>query len=815
MNNLFLDDNKIMDFELLSDRSIKNYFYSNIVIYYVLEGTLTLSSCDETFELKSGDYILMNAFQRHSYKTADHTLAVGFIISVSELSKYYDLNNIEFRCNSLLETEVSNERMKRLLSACVNHYYGKRAQNGRTLVHLNSIYYQIIEVLVSDFSVYITNEEQSLTGGSDENRMNDIINYIHLNYKMPISLSDLAEKFYMSTAYLSRYIKKKLGQNFGDYLAGVRLEFAVNELEQEEKSMTKIALDNGFPNIASFNKKFKEQYGMTPKSYRDKIRNQAKEQEQSQVRQTASDSINNDVEYRLMDYFEHSEDIESGKNEEIVTQIEVDNRLYQKLQKKWCKLINVGRIVTLLRGDIQEHLIYLKQNLNIEYVRLWDLYDEEMKLNINSPDGRHNFSKLDKIIDFLVTHHMRPYFELGFKPIILMLTNRESLINEPRKILFKNNSEYQHFLNSMMIHFVNRYGMQEVSKWYFEQWCDPRLLAEHGKAYFETFDTAYRSIKNVVPEAHVGGAYDRDYELLTFEALVKQWHTRKILPDFISMYCYLMTEKWSDYDSHVRYVADDSASLTYQRLKMRKEIMEAYDMHMPIIVSEWNMTVVNRNVINDSCAKATFIMDMLMHIYEYVDMVGYWFGTDLFVETEESPNLLDGCCGLLSYHGICKPAFYAMEFMNRQEEYLLRQDKDLMISANGYDNYNIVCANHKELDIQYYMQDENELEIERIPMLFKDTARKRINIKINHVHNGLYYVKTRSLSPKWGSVQDEWYRMGLVKNLSEQDIEYLRRISTPKISFYECNVANGTLELSVSMDAHEIQAIHIFRQLQE
>ena len=84
MNNLFLDDNKIMDFELLSDRSIKNYFYSNIVIYYVLEGTLTLSSCDETFELKSGDYILMNAFQRHSYKTADHTL----------LSVYQNCQNI-------------------------------------------------------------------------------------------------------------------------------------------------------------------------------------------------------------------------------------------------------------------------------------------------------------------------------------------------------------------------------------------------------------------------------------------------------------------------------------------------------------------------------------------------------------------------------------------------------------------------------------------------------------------------------------------------------------------------------------------------
>ena len=204
-----------------------------------------------------------------------------------------------------------------------------------------------------------------------------------------------------------------------------------------------------------------------------------------------------------------------------------------------------------------------------------------------------------------------------------------------------------------------------------------------------------------------------------------------------------------------------------------------------------------------------------MRVYEFVDMIGYWFGTDLFVETEESPNLLDGCCGLISYHGICKPAFYAMDFMNRQEEYLLGQDKDIMISANGYDNYNIVCANHKDFDIQYYMQEENQLQIDKIPMIFKDTVRKRINIKINHVQNGLYYVKTRSLSPKWGSVQDEWYRMGLVKNLSEQDIEYLRRISTPKISFYEYNVVNGTLELSISMDAHEIQAIHIFRQLQE
>lgn len=89
----------------------------------------------------------------------------------------------------------------------------------------------------------------------------------------------------------------------------------------------------------------------------------------------------------------------------------------------------------------------------------------------------------------------------------------------------------------------------------------------------------------------------------------------------------------------------------------------------------------------------------------------------------------------------------------------------------------------------------------------------QINVKINHVKNGLYYVKTRSISPKNGSVQDEWVRMGQVENLTEQDIEYLRRISTPKISIHEYSVTNQTLNIRIVLDAHEMQCVHIFRQI--
>ena len=42
-------------------------------------------------------------------------------------------------------------------------------------------------------------------------------NYIYANYKT-VTLDDLAEEFYLSKPYLSKYIKEKSGETFGDIL---------------------------------------------------------------------------------------------------------------------------------------------------------------------------------------------------------------------------------------------------------------------------------------------------------------------------------------------------------------------------------------------------------------------------------------------------------------------------------------------------------------------------------------------------------------------------------------------------------------------
>lgn len=58
-------------------------------------------------------------------------------------------------------------------------------------------------------------EELGSADGCMDARMIEIMNYVQANY-IDITLDDLAEKFFLSKPYLSKYIKEKSGMTFGD-----------------------------------------------------------------------------------------------------------------------------------------------------------------------------------------------------------------------------------------------------------------------------------------------------------------------------------------------------------------------------------------------------------------------------------------------------------------------------------------------------------------------------------------------------------------------------------------------------------------------
>mgnify|MGYP002916016642 FL=1 len=99
--------------------------------------------------------------------------------------------------------------------------------------------------------------------------MVEIMNYIQANY-LDVSLDDLAEKFFLSKPYLSKYIKEKSGMTFGDIVKKVRMKKARAMLKSSSATVESIAESVGYQNVEHFNRIFKKMYNITPVQYRNR-----------------------------------------------------------------------------------------------------------------------------------------------------------------------------------------------------------------------------------------------------------------------------------------------------------------------------------------------------------------------------------------------------------------------------------------------------------------------------------------------------------------------------------------------------------------
>ena len=101
-----------------------------------------------------------------------------------------------------------------------------------------------------------------------DERMLEIINYIQANY-IDVTLDDLAERFYLSKPYISKYIKEKSGMTFGELVKKIRMKKAKALLKSSNMTVENIALTVGYQNVEHFNRLFKKAYQMTPMQYRN------------------------------------------------------------------------------------------------------------------------------------------------------------------------------------------------------------------------------------------------------------------------------------------------------------------------------------------------------------------------------------------------------------------------------------------------------------------------------------------------------------------------------------------------------------------
>lgn len=98
--------------------------------------------------------------------------------------------------------------------------------------------------------------------------IDNIVAYVNANFTEPLTLSDLAEQFYLNKSYLSALFKKRTSTTFLKYLTDLRMGKAVELLTSSHFKIIEIAHLVGYSDEKYFSKLFKKTYNMIPELYR-------------------------------------------------------------------------------------------------------------------------------------------------------------------------------------------------------------------------------------------------------------------------------------------------------------------------------------------------------------------------------------------------------------------------------------------------------------------------------------------------------------------------------------------------------------------
>lgn len=98
--------------------------------------------------------------------------------------------------------------------------------------------------------------------------LHKIFAFVETSFADDCSLGALAAETGYDYAYLSRSFRRLVGISFNTYVNHYRLSHACHLLQNTSQSVLQCALDSGYTSLRSFNRNFKEQFGISPSAYR-------------------------------------------------------------------------------------------------------------------------------------------------------------------------------------------------------------------------------------------------------------------------------------------------------------------------------------------------------------------------------------------------------------------------------------------------------------------------------------------------------------------------------------------------------------------
>jgi xylan 1,4-beta-xylosidase len=361
----------------------------------------------------------------------------------------------------------------------------------------------------------------------------------------------------------------------------------------------------------------------------------------------------------------------------------------------WEQMFGSGRAHLAMRAQYQTDLRLVKKAAGFRYVRFHAILDDENGVYTIDKQGNpvYNWTYVDHIYDALLAQGIRPYVEISFMPKALAAHPvYQAFWYRPISSPPDDYAKWDALIRAFAQHLIDRYGIDEVSQWYFEVWNEPNLDFWAGKpaqpTYFELYDHTARDLKSVSPRLRVGGPATA--QAAWIPDMIRHATQNHVPLDFVSTHVY-------GNDTAQNVFHDNRAIPPYQMVcaavdAVHQEILHSARPHIPLIWSEFNAVYDNEQKITDSIFMGPWLADTVSQCDGMTRMMSYWSFSDVFEEQGVKKTPFYGGFGLVAEDGIPKPAYDAFELLHELGDTRLSAPKDEALVTRRADGTLVFAA---------------------------------------------------------------------------------------------------------------------------
>jgi xylan 1,4-beta-xylosidase len=498
------------------------------------------------------------------------------------------------------------------------------------------------------------------------------------------------------------------------------------------------------------------------------------------------------------------------------------------LRPYWNFCSAAGRANEGLRAGWREHLKLAAKHCGIRYLRFHGLLHDDMFV-CRRQNGSlvFNWQYVDDLIDAVLENGVRPFVEFGFFPKDLAGESDfrcfwwQAHVTPPEHY-----RDWSMLVDKMVRHFIHRYGLREVRKWYFEVWNEPNLwffFNSTRSKYFELYRATVTAVKSVDATLKVGGPATSNFvpddrfegELQAGEKSVTghlkhlgdgEWRgvwireflafceQEKLPVDFVSAHPYPTDIPFGHEVDGMRTRPVDSTlrDLQWLRSIIDQSAFPSAEIHL----TEWSTSPSARDFTHDFPQSAAYIIKTNIEASGLVDSLAYWTFTDVFEEHGAGDTAFHGGFGLINYQGIVKPAFHAYRFLNQLGEEEVHRANGFLATRGKSDGRLSAVLCHFPSEHTDAPPFAASLDAAEKTLAFG--AHVSREIEIHHLPpHAPYLIET--VDAENGFALRQWQAMGSPSSPSPEQISLLRDFAWNTHRQIVCVNKHGLLHLELTL----------------